>query len=85
MKITHSWIWGIFEDNYVETRRLGCTEHKSSVAMLGGFAFYDAAQKEADALMEKVIETGVNYMYNLSLSTSSRRMRSSAAVGDGLL
>ncbi len=43
-------------------RRLGRTEHQSSVAILGAFAFSDVTQDEADRAMEDVIEAGVNHI-----------------------
>jgi len=46
----------------METRRLGRTEHKSTVAILGGFAFFEATQPEADTLMETAIDAGVNHI-----------------------
>ena len=44
----------------MENRRLGRTEHESSVAILGGFGLFNATQSEADVLMEEVINAGVN-------------------------
>jgi aryl-alcohol dehydrogenase-like predicted oxidoreductase len=46
----------------METRRLGRTEHKSTVAILGGFGLFNATQSEADKLMERVIDAGVNHI-----------------------
>ena len=46
----------------METRRLGRTEHQSAVAILGGFALFNATQAEADTLMEKIISAGVNHI-----------------------
>ncbi len=46
----------------METRRLGRTGHMSTVAILGGFAFFEATQSEADILMETVIDAGVNHI-----------------------
>ena len=46
----------------MEKRLLGKTGHRSSVAILGGFAFTDTSQQETDALMEQVIEAGVNHI-----------------------
>jgi aryl-alcohol dehydrogenase-like predicted oxidoreductase len=46
----------------METRRLGRTGHMSTVAILGGFAFSQVNQAEADAAMERVVRAGVNHI-----------------------
>jgi len=46
----------------MDKRRLGRTEHQSSVAILGAFAFSDVTQEETDQAMEDVIEAGVNHI-----------------------
>lgn len=46
----------------MEKRLLGKTGHRSTVAILGGFAFTETSQAETDALMEQVIEAGVNHI-----------------------
>jgi aryl-alcohol dehydrogenase-like predicted oxidoreductase len=46
----------------MQTRRFGQTGHLSSVAILGGFAFSQATQEEADQIIERVIESGVNHI-----------------------
>ena len=46
----------------METRRLGRTEHKSSVAILGGFGLFNTTQSEADILVKKAIDSGVNHI-----------------------
>ncbi|MCJ7658330.1 MAG: aldo/keto reductase [Anaerolineales bacterium] len=46
----------------METRRLGRTGHNSTVAILGGFAFFESTQSEADILMETVIDAGINHI-----------------------
>lgn len=46
----------------MERRRLGRTGHRSTVAILGGFAFTDVTQARADAAMEEVIAAGVNHI-----------------------
>ena len=46
----------------MDKRRLGRTEHQSSVAILGAFAFSDVTQDETDRAMEGVIEAGVNHI-----------------------
>ena len=45
----------------METRRLGKTEHMSSILALGGAALRGATQSEADAAIQLVIEHGVNH------------------------
>jgi aryl-alcohol dehydrogenase-like predicted oxidoreductase len=46
----------------LETRRFGRTEHKSTVAIFGGAAFWEISQADADRVMELVITTGVNHI-----------------------
>lgn len=46
----------------MEKRRFGRTGHKSSIAILGGFAFMDATQEETDAIMEMILDAGVNHI-----------------------
>ncbi len=46
----------------MEKRKFGRTGHKSSVAILGAFAFSQATQQETDQAMEKVIDAGVNHI-----------------------
>jgi aryl-alcohol dehydrogenase-like predicted oxidoreductase len=46
----------------MEKRRFGRTGHMSSVAIFGGFALSEGTQAEADQVMEKVIEAGVNHI-----------------------
>ena len=46
----------------MEKRRFGRTEHMSTVAILGAFAFSAATQDETDEAMEGVIEAGVNHV-----------------------
>lgn len=46
----------------MEKRRFGRTEHMSTVAILGAFAFSEATQDETDEAMEMVIEAGVNHI-----------------------
>lgn len=46
----------------METRLLGRTSHRSTVAILGGFAFSEATRVETDTAMETVIEAGVNHL-----------------------
>lgn len=46
----------------MERRRFGRTEHMSTVAILGAFAFSEATQDETDEAMEMVIEAGVNHI-----------------------
>ena len=46
----------------METRRLGKTEHMSSIIALGGAALWETAQDVADASIEMAIEHGVNHI-----------------------
>ncbi len=46
----------------METRLLGRTGHRSTVAILGGFAFSEADRVETDTAMEAVFEAGVNHI-----------------------
>jgi aryl-alcohol dehydrogenase-like predicted oxidoreductase len=46
----------------METRRFGRTEHQSTVAILGAFAFSRVDQATADAAMEQVMAHGVNHI-----------------------
>jgi aryl-alcohol dehydrogenase-like predicted oxidoreductase len=47
----------------METRRLGRTEHRSSVAVLGGAAFWDTASPEdARPHVEAAVAAGVNHL-----------------------
>ena len=46
----------------MEKRKFGRTRHMSTVAILGGFAFSEVDQEEADDAMELVIEAGVNHI-----------------------
>ena len=45
----------------MEKRRLGKTEHKSSVISFGGAALWKCEQSDADAAIELAIEHGVNH------------------------
>ena len=45
----------------MQFRRLGKTEHKSSIVALGGAALWDVTQEEADAAIQLAIERGVNH------------------------
>ena len=45
----------------MEKRRLGKTEHKSSIIAFGGAALYKVSQAEADAAIELATEHGVNH------------------------
>ncbi len=44
----------------MEKRRFGRTGHQSTVAIFGAAAFWEIEQKEADRVMEMVIEAGIN-------------------------
>jgi len=46
----------------MQTRRFGRTGHMSTVAIFGAAAFSQVSQKDADKVMEQVIEAGVNHI-----------------------
>ena len=46
----------------MEKRRLGRTEHISSILTLGGAAFWDITEAEADAAINLAIEHGINHI-----------------------
>jgi aryl-alcohol dehydrogenase-like predicted oxidoreductase len=46
----------------METRRFGRTGHRSTVAIFGAAAFWEISQADADKVMERVIEAGINHM-----------------------
>jgi aryl-alcohol dehydrogenase-like predicted oxidoreductase len=46
----------------MERRRLGRTDHLSTIAIFGAAAFYEISQAEADKAIEKVISAGVNHI-----------------------
>ena len=46
----------------METRRFGRTGHMSTVAIFGAAAFSEISQEDADTVMERVIEAGVNHI-----------------------
>ena len=46
----------------MEKRRFGRTGHMSTVAIFGAAAFWEIEQKDADRVMELVIEAGVNHI-----------------------
>lgn len=46
----------------METRRLGRTEHWSSVAILGGAAFWDASPEATKGIVEMALGAGVNHV-----------------------
>jgi aryl-alcohol dehydrogenase-like predicted oxidoreductase len=46
----------------MEKRRFGRSEHMSTVAIFGAAAFWEIEQKDADKVMEMVIEAGVNHI-----------------------
>ncbi len=46
----------------MQTRRLGRTDHMSTVAILGAAAFWNITQEKADAAMEQVLAAGVNHI-----------------------
>jgi aryl-alcohol dehydrogenase-like predicted oxidoreductase len=46
----------------METRRFGRTGHMSTIAIFGAAAFWEISQTDADKVMEKIIEAGVNHI-----------------------
>jgi aryl-alcohol dehydrogenase-like predicted oxidoreductase len=46
----------------LEKRRLGKTEHQSSIITFGGFGLSRATQKEADAAIEMALKAGINHI-----------------------
>lgn len=46
----------------MEHRRLGRTEHRSSVAILGGAAFWEASEEEAGSGLALALDRGVNHL-----------------------
>jgi len=46
----------------METRRLGRTEHRSSVAILGGAAFWEATPDQAGESLSLALDRGVNHL-----------------------
>ena len=46
----------------MEQRRLGRTGHQSSIAILGGAAFWEASPDEAGAGLDLAIDRGVNHL-----------------------
>jgi aryl-alcohol dehydrogenase-like predicted oxidoreductase len=46
----------------MEKRRLGKTEHRSSILIFGGFALFNVSQKEADDALETALEKGINHI-----------------------
>jgi aryl-alcohol dehydrogenase-like predicted oxidoreductase len=46
----------------METRRLGRTGHVDGILIFGGFALFNASQKEADAALETALEAGINHI-----------------------
>jgi predicted aldo/keto reductase-like oxidoreductase len=46
----------------METRRFGKTGHSSTVAIFGAYALSQATREDADAVMEDVMDAGVNHI-----------------------
>jgi len=46
----------------MQTRRFGRTGHQSTIAIFGAFAISQGTQEQANAIMELVIESGVNHI-----------------------
>jgi predicted aldo/keto reductase-like oxidoreductase len=51
-----------FQGETLKTRRLGRTNHESTIAIFGAAAFYEVSQKQADETMEQVIGSGINHI-----------------------
>jgi len=60
----------------MERRRLGRTEHMSSIVTLGCYAFSKISQEEADPLIELALSHGVNHFdVAPSYGEAERRLR----------
>lgn len=46
----------------MQKRRFGRTGHESTIAIFGAAAFWEIEQKEADRVMEMVMEAGINHI-----------------------
>ena len=46
----------------MEKRKFGRTGHLSTIAIFGAAAFWEIEQKDADKVMEMIIEAGVNHI-----------------------
>ncbi len=46
----------------MDKRRLGKTEHMSSILAIGGAAFWEIPEAEADAAMDSAVEHGINHI-----------------------
>ncbi|MDQ2691977.1 MAG: aldo/keto reductase, partial [Chloroflexota bacterium] len=46
----------------METRQFGRTGHMSTIAIFGAAAFGEVSQEDADAVMESIIEAGINHI-----------------------
>jgi aryl-alcohol dehydrogenase-like predicted oxidoreductase len=46
----------------MQTRRFGRSGHMSTIAIFGAAAFWEISQKDADKVMEQVIEAGINHL-----------------------
>ena len=46
----------------MEKRRFGRSSHMSTIAIFGAAAFWEIEQKDADKIMEMVIEAGINHI-----------------------
>lgn len=58
----------------MENRRLGKTEHMSSIIAFGGAALWQISQKDADAVIELATEHGVNH-FDVSPTYGQAEMR----------
>ena len=46
----------------METRRLGRTEHQSSIAILGGAVFFKDSPETAEVFFHEAINAGINHL-----------------------
>ena len=67
----------------METRRFGRTGHMSTIAIFGAAAFGQISQEEADAVMESVIESGINHI-DVAPSYGQAEIRVGFAGADAL-
>ena len=65
----------------MQTRRLGRTEHHSSVAVLGGATFMDCTAVQADAAVRTAVARGVNHI-DIAPTRNDRRRPRRRSHGD---
>jgi len=54
--------WDKREKKIMEKQQFGRTDHLSTRMLFGGAAFYNVTQKEADQMMELILEKGINHI-----------------------